>query len=195
MKKAFSAMLSRDSVLTIPNLLTVVRLLLIGPIVWAFAGLGDGTLAAVLLTVSGATDVIDGWIARHFRMISPLGKALDPLADKLTQFAVLICLATRYPVMRLPLVLLVIKEVTSGLMGLMVFRATGEVRGADWHGKVVTCLLYALMIAHILWKDMPAGLSNTLTGLCMGMMALSFALYVRRHIRAIRDGKSASEAQ
>ena len=189
MKHEISGIVSRDTVLTIPNLLTLIRLLLIGPIVWSFVALGRGDVTAILLTVSGATDVVDGWIARHFHMISPLGTALDPLADKMTQFAVLICLATRYPVMRLPLVMLVIKEAATGLMGLMVFRLTGDVLGAEWHGKLVTCLLYAMMIAHILWQEMPVALSNSLTGLCMAMMAVSFALYARRNIRAIQGGK------
>ena len=189
MKEKLSAVINRESVLTIPNLLTLVRLMLIGPIVWAFVGLRDMRLTAVLLTLSGATDVLDGWIARHFHMISPLGRALDPVADKLTQFAVFICLATRYPVMRLPLILLVIKEVSTGLMGFMAFHDTGEVLGAEWHGKLVTCLLYALMIAHLLWQEMPASASNILTGLCMAAMTLSFALYARRNIRAIQGGK------
>lgn len=190
MKQDLSAVVNKESVLTIPNLLTLMRLLLIGPIVWSLAVLKSSALTAILLTLSGATDVIDGWIARHFHMISPLGKALDPVADKLTQFAVLICLGTRYRAMRLPLILLVMKEASTGLMGWMAFRRTGEVPGAEWHGKLVTCLLYALMIAHILWQEMPASLSNILIGLCMTMMVLSFALYARRNIMAIQGGKN-----
>lgn len=189
MKQEISTVINRESVLTIPNLLTLIRLLLIGPIVWAFAGLHNSALMAVLLTISGITDVVDGWIARRFNMVSAFGRAVDPLADKLTQFAVLLCLATRYRVMRLPLAMLILKEATSGLMGWMVFRRTGEVFGAQWHGKLVTCLLYALMIAHILWQEMPAYLSNTLTSLCMAVMALSFTLYARRNILAIQGGK------
>ena len=189
MKQEISSVINRESVLTIPNLLTLIRLILIGPIVWAFAVLHNSALMAVLLTVSGVTDIVDGWIARHFNMVSDFGKAVDPVADKLTQFAVLICLATHYRVMRLPLAMLVIKEVASGLMGWMVFRHTGDVLGAQWHGKLVTCLLYALMIAHILWQEMPVWMSNTLTSLCVAMMALSFTLYAQRNIRAIQGGK------
>ena len=189
MKQEISNVVNRENVLTIPNLLTLIRLLLIGPIVWAFAGLRNSAVTAVLLTVSGVTDIVDGWIARHFNMVSDFGKAVDPVADKLTQLAVLICLATRYRVMRLPLAMLVIKEAASGLMGWMVFKHTGDVLGAQWHGKLVTCLLYALMIAHILWQEMPVYLSNILTSLCVVMMAVSFALYARRNIRAIQGGK------
>lgn len=188
-KREISAVLSRENVLTLPNLLSLLRLLLIGPMIWAFVGLKNSGLTAILLTISGATDVVDGWIARRFHMISPVGKALDPIADKLTQLCLLICLATRYPVMRLPLALLVVKELTSGVMGTMAFLRTGEVLGAQWHGKLVTCMLYALMIAHILWQEMPASLSNTLTALCMAMMAVSFMLYARRNLHAIQGGK------
>ncbi len=50
-----------------------------------------------MLLLSGVTDLADGFIARHFHMISDLGKVLDPVADKLTQAAVLFCLITRFP--------------------------------------------------------------------------------------------------
>lgn len=189
MKQTLSVIFSKKSVLTIPNLMSLVRLILIVPIVWSLVEAEQPRLTAALLLFSGATDVADGWVARHFQMISPLGKALDPIADKLTQFSVLVCLALRVPTLWLPLVLLMIKEVVSGLMSLRAIGRTGEVQGAEWHGKVVTCLIYTLMFAHILWKDMPGTLSNILIGLCVAMMVASFALYARRNIRILRGGK------
>ena len=78
-------------ILTVPNLLSFFRILLIPVIIclyfkeqywWAFG----------LLVLSGATDVVDGWIARTFHVVSDFGKAIDPVADKLTQIALLLCL-------------------------------------------------------------------------------------------------------
>ena len=100
---------SRKDILTIPNLLSLLRLMMIPLFVWLYLHGHDGWTAAVLL-LSGATDVVDGYIARHYNQVSDFGKAFDPVADKLTQAAMLLCLTTRHPAMLVPLILLVIKE-------------------------------------------------------------------------------------
>jgi cardiolipin synthase (CMP-forming) len=69
-------------VLTIPNVMSVVRLLCAPLFLWLYFGPDDRTAALVLLAVLGATDWVDGWIARRFDQGSPLGKVLDPVADR-----------------------------------------------------------------------------------------------------------------
>ncbi len=91
---------SKDQVLTIPNLLNVIRLVLIPLIVWLYVGKQAYSAAVIVILISGATDIIDGAIARRFHMVSDLGKILDPVADKLTQAAVILCLAVKYRCMR-----------------------------------------------------------------------------------------------
>ena len=102
----------------------------------------DGLAAGILLGVSALTDVIDGFIARRFNMISNFGKALDPVADKMTQGVVLICLLTRFPYLAVVVALLIIKEVTTGAVNLHIAKKTGIVNGAEWHGKLTTVVLY-----------------------------------------------------
>lgn len=177
---------SRKDVLTIPNLLSLLRLMMIPLFVWLYLNGHDGWTAVVLL-LSGATDAVDGYIARRFDQVSDFGKAFDPVADKLTQAAMLLCLTTRHPAMLLPLILLVIKEVFSAVFGIIVIRRTGEVKGAEWHGKVATMLLYGMMILHVLWKDIPAWVSNTFNVGCVAMMLLSLVLYARRNWKTIRS--------
>ena len=87
---------NKDQVLTIPNLLSVIRLALIPLIVWLYVGKQAYSAAVIVILISGATDIIDGAIARRFHMVSDLGKILDPIADKLTQGAVILCLAVKY---------------------------------------------------------------------------------------------------
>jgi len=164
-------------VFTIPNILSMVRIALIPLIVWLYHFKDDPRAAAVVVIASGVTDVVDGFIARKFNMISDLGKALDPVADKLTQTAMLICLLFRFPLMWLPLSLLVIKEFVSGIWRLLIIRRTKEVRGAKWHGKVATVLLYGTMLLHILWPAMSGTCSSVSIILCTLMMLLSFLLY------------------
>ena len=93
--------------------------------------------------LSGLTDLADGYIARRFHRISNLGKILDPVADKLTQAAMLICLFTRFPHVLLLIVIMAGKELYMVVSGCLVIQKTGKVHGADWHGKIVTFLLYA----------------------------------------------------
>ena len=86
----------KNQILTIPNLLSVVRLALIPVIVWLYSVEKNYYGAIGVIALSAATDIVDGWIARHFNMVSDFGKALDPLADKLTQAALLLCLLSKY---------------------------------------------------------------------------------------------------
>ena len=177
---------SRKDILTIPNLLSLLRLMMIPLFVWLYLHGHDGWTAAVLI-LSGATDVVDGYIARHYNQVSDFGKAFDPVADKLTQAAMLLCLTTRHPAMLVPLILLVIKEIFAAVFGIIVIRRTGEIKGAEWHGKAATMLLYGMMILHVLWKDIPVWVSNTFNIGCVAMMLLSLVLYARRNWQAIRS--------
>ena len=87
--------MSQKKIITIPNILSFFRLCLIPVIIWLYTVEKNDAAAGAVLILSGATDVADGFIARHFHMISDLGKVLDPIADKLTQAAMLFSLCTR----------------------------------------------------------------------------------------------------
>lgn len=75
-----------DRILTVPNVITVVRLALLPVFLWLLFGLDDRASAAWLLAALGITDFLDGYIARHFHQVSDLGKVLDPVADRLLLF-------------------------------------------------------------------------------------------------------------
>lgn len=93
----------------VPNILTLVRFILIAPIVIAIAN-EEFILAVVILTISGITDVLDGWIARKFNFITDFGKLMDPFADKATQIAILVTLAIKGIIPFWILAVVVIKE-------------------------------------------------------------------------------------
>ena len=177
--------MKNNKILTIPNLLSLFRLIMIPQLMWLYMEKQDYIATAVLLVISGITDVLDGMIARKFDMTSDLGKAFDPVADKLTQVAMLYCVGTTFPEIRVLLIMLVVKEVITGVMSLYSIKKTGKVQGAEWHGKVVTVLLYVLIADRMV----PGLLSAALTISCIGMMILSMILYFRRNWNAIKDGK------
>lgn len=178
-------------IITIPNILSLFRICLIPVFVWLYCVKEDYVMTAAVLLLSGLTDTIDGFVARHFHMISNLGKALDPVADKLTQAAMLFCLLLKFPLMVVPFVLLICKEMFMGITGLLVIRKTGTVYGANWHGKVATFLLYAMMILHVVWYEIPEIVSNVSIAVCIFAMALSLVLYGIRNIKLLLKSPSA----
>lgn len=179
-------------IFTIPNVLTMMRLVLIPFFVWQYL-IGNYVAATIIVVVSGFTDVIDGFIARKFNMVSALGKALDPVADKLTQICVMLCLVRSFPKIWFPLSLLVIKEFVSGILGLMIVTRTGTTYSAEWHGKSATVSIYAMTVLHIIWVDIPAWVSLVSIIVTVSLMALSFVLYAIRNVRTLRGLKREDE--
>ena len=175
----------QKKILTIPNLLSFLRILMIPPLVWLYCEKEDYFGTLVLLTVSGLTDIVDGIIARKFNMISDFGKAFDPVADKLTQAVMLFCLTRRFELMLVPLLLLVVKETIAAITGILSIKKSGEVLGALWHGKAATVMLYIIMAVHIIWFDLPDYVSYLLILLCSAMMIVSAVLYSIRNIKVI----------
>ena len=179
-------MVKKQQILTVPNLLSFFRLLLIPVIVWLYCTKQAYGMALAVLILSGLTDVADGIIARKFDLVSDFGKVLDPIADKLNQIATMGCLISRFHHMLLPLGILVVKEVFTGIMGLYAVKKSGEVKGADWHGKLCTVLLYGAIGLHMLWSSIPIILSKLLMGLCVAVMCLSGILYWYRNFKQIK---------
>ena len=184
---------TENKIVTIPNLLSLFRLILIPVIIWLYWFRKDYFPAGVLLIISGLTDLADGYIARHFNAVSNIGKILDPIADKLTQAAMLFCLVTRFPLMAAPFGFLVIKEVFIGTTGLLMIRKTGKVVGADFHGKVATTLLYAMMILHIFWIDIPSAVSAVSILICLVSMAFTLLTYGSRNMRVLQGQEKLDE--
>lgn len=186
--KSEGALEKERRIFTIPNCLSFFRLALVPVFIWAYVVRRNDLMTILLLALSGVTDILDGQIARRFDMVSDLGKMLDPVADKVTQGAMLICLLTRFPLMALPLGLLAVKEVFTGITNLIIIRRTGRVEGAALHGKVATVLLDALVLSHLVFGDMPRPLSMALI-ICTSIAILySFAAYARRNIAELRKG-------
>lgn len=128
----------KEQILTIPNLFSLVRLLLIPLILWLYIAKAEYVLAVVVIGLSGATDILDGYIARHYDMVSDLGKIIDPIADKLTQFAMILCLFNRYHAIRYLLALFIVKELIMAFCGWLAIRKKDSVNSAQWFGKATT---------------------------------------------------------
>ena len=175
--------MKKRQLFNLPNLLSLLRLAMIPLLLWLYLEKEAYLWTAAVLVLSGATDVADGIIARKYGLTTDLGKVLDPIADKLTQATMLWCLGTTFPEIRILLAVLVVKEVLTGIMSLISIRKTGRVDGAQWHGKLTTVLLYAMIIDRIV----PWLISVLLTLACAGMMVVSAVLYWKRNRENIRE--------
>ena len=173
-----------------PNILSFFRLCLIPIIVWLYCFKKDYLWTAIVLLISGFTDITDGFIARKFNMISDFGKAFDPVADKLTQIAMMFCLVTRFPLMLIPFAILVAKESLAAIMNMLTLKKAGFVVAAVWHGKLNTVMLYSTIFIHIVWFNIPSVVSNVFIAVCVAVMLISSALYTKSDIKAIKEQKT-----
>ncbi len=184
--------LTKDQILTIPNILSFFRLALIPVIVTLFL-IDEREWTTFVILFSGFTDIVDGFIARRFNMTSDFGKAIDPLADKLTQIAVLVCLALEKPLIILPIAVMIIKEIGAFVLRLIIYKKTEAVSSAKWHGKLNTVLLHAIILIHVIWIDIPITVSNICIFLTTGMMILSCVLYSMEGAAALIATKKKNE--
>ena len=147
----------KKEIFTIPNLLSFFRLILIPVYMGIYLKAQetkDYILAGTILAISCTTDMVDGKIARKFNMITTFGKFLDPLADKLTQFSLLLCLAICHPVLWAVFSLFVLKELFQLFAGVLVAKRGYILKGALISGKVCTTVLFVSLVAMVLFHRM-----------------------------------------
>lgn len=147
----------KKEIFTIPNLLSLFRLLLIPVYMLVYLNAqtaSDYYWAAAILAVSCLTDMIDGKVARQFNMISNVGKLLDPIADKATQFALIVCLAVRYPVINYLIVLFLIKESFMLIACICAFKYGKMLDGALLSGKICTTVLFISLILLVMFPNL-----------------------------------------
>ena len=167
----------KKDIFTIPNLLSLFRLLLI-PVYTIMYLKEEYVLAGAILAVSCLTDMIDGKIARHFNMISTVGKILDPLADKATQFALILCLAMKHPVLWCLVGLFVVKESFQLIAGGINLRRGKMLKGALLSGKICTTILFISLIVMVLFPGLNSTVINILAVIDAVFMIIAFIDYV-----------------
>ena len=132
----------------IPNILTILRFIFI-PIILYFIFTGNYILGIVFFTISGITDVLDGFIARKFNLVSNFGKLMDPLADKLTQIATLTSLVITDIIPIWILIIVLAKEFIM-IVGASFLYGKDVVVYSKWYGKLATVLFYLAIVCSLL---------------------------------------------
>ncbi|MBR3255969.1 MAG: CDP-alcohol phosphatidyltransferase family protein [Clostridia bacterium] len=135
----------------VPNILTIIRFLLI-PFIVFFIFQEKYIMAFVFFTLSGITDVADGFIARKFNFITNFGKLMDPLADKLTQISTLGSLAIVGIIPIWILIIVLIKEFIM-IVGASFLYGKDVVVYSKWYGKLATVLFYFAIVLSLIFRE------------------------------------------
>ena len=176
----------KKEIFTIPNLLSLFRLLLIPVYVVIYLNAQDTAdyyIAGGILAVSCLTDLVDGQIARRFNMVTNLGKVLDPLADKLTQFALILCLLTKYKYLWFVVALFFIKELFQLIAGgCRLLRKGMMLKGALLSGKISTTVLFISLIVMVLFHNLPETVANIIIIVDAVFLSVAFVDYLITYI-------------
>lgn len=172
--------LNSKEIFTFANLLSFLRIVLIVPFVIFFLQ-KNYVLAAAALILSGISDALDGFVARTFNQVTQLGKILDPIADKLTLFAIMVCMVILTPVVMPVMIVLIVKDVLMLIGGSQLIKRKITPPAAKWYGKAGTfmfyvsvCLIVFLKAAFNYENDI---LSIVLLSLTTAMMLFALVRY------------------
>ncbi len=183
---------------TIPNILTYLRIILIIPFVYLFLS-EKYILSAICIAVSGLTDCFDGMIARKFNQVTSLGKILDPIADKATLFAVVICMVIYVPAVLPVLVVLLLKDIIMLLGGIDLINKGITPPAAKWYGKVGTIVFYfsVLLIVALkaFFKIENSIIDFSLLGITAVVMLYALFSYGKIYFQLIKEYRNNKNTQ
>ncbi len=136
--------------MNIPNMLTILRIILVPIYLYLFYTTGENHVlyAGIVFIMAGISDILDGYIARKYDLTSDIGAALDPLADKLMAFAVLISFTTSKLIPSWILKIIGLKEVIMITGGFILYLFKGnQVLPANKFGKIATVSFYTAILS------------------------------------------------
>lgn len=165
----------KNDLLTVPNFLSVIRIILIWPFVVSVVR-NEYVWAGIILAVSGLSDLFDGITARKFNQVTRLGKMLDPAADKLTLMAVMICVGIKFPKIYPFMILLISKEVIMLIASVFLLGRKKTPTSAKWFGKAATVAFYISVLVIIGLKAM-FGIDNETVDITLMVITAGFMLY------------------
>ena len=174
--------------MNIPNLLSLFRLVLV-PVfaVVFFQPLPYARpLAVGIYALAFLTDVADGYIARRFNMVTRLGRILDPLADKLMTFTVIVCITAAGIIPLWAVVIFFCKEVCMGLGAMSMLGKTDDVIPSNWLGKVSTFVFFVVCAALVLFPAIPKFWATVMIYVALALTVAAFLNYLRQYLTMVR---------
>lgn len=170
--------------MNIPNALSIFRLLLIPVFITVFFSDSQYAYyyAALVYAIAALTDVLDGIIARRFGLITRLGRLLDPLADKLMAFTVLVCIFIDGIAPTWAVIVFFCKEALMGIGALVLFRKTSDVMPSDKWGKGATACFFVVCLILMLFRGISPTVANIMLALPLLMSVIALFHYYKLYI-------------
>jgi len=191
--KVGRVLIKKEDWLTIPNILSYVRIAMIPLYIYLYVSAETAEQyykAAGILVLSGITDSLDGIIARKTGQITDLGKALDPLADKLTQIAVVGAMFVERPYILPLLVLFIGKELYLLISNVLLFKKDIFMDGAMWFGKLATAFFYISMLALVALPRLGKSTSLLIINVNIILQLVALLGYSRWFLKKFRSEKN-----
>ena len=176
------SLIKKEDWFTIPNILSYLRIAMIPLYIYLYIGAETTEQyyrAAGVLVLSGITDSLDGIIARKTGQITNLGKALDPLADKLTQIAVVGAMLVNRPYILPLLILFIVKELYLLISNVLLFKKDIFMDGAMWFGKLATAFFYISMLVLVALPHLSQHVSILIININIVLQIVAFLGYGR----------------
>lgn len=184
----------KEDLFTTPNILSYIRILLVPLFVYIFLNKWYWQ-SALVVVVAAVTDVIDGYIARKFNLITDWGKFIDPVADKLMQFAMLVVTILKAPFVLILVIAFVLKESILLIVGLYIYHKGNNLNGAMWCGKLCTVVMDISMLILIACPEsfITDALTDTIIVVVMAFMLLSFVVYLNAYKKLYASMKAEND--
>ncbi|MCI9093416.1 MAG: CDP-alcohol phosphatidyltransferase family protein [Coprobacillus sp.] len=174
-------MFTKKEVFSIPNLMCYFRILLVPIFVYVYftAETGQGhLLSAFILLLSSISDFLDGYIARKYNMVTELGKLIDPVADKLTQFVVACVLMYTYPAYSFLVAIIVLKDGMLLFVGWYIYRKKAKhLAQAEMPGKIATAVFFVVSILLIAFNIPHTVIASIMIYTTLVLMILAMIYY------------------
>ncbi len=181
--------------MTVPNIITIIRIILVPVFCILYFTPGLRWAAFTVLVVSGISDVLDGIIARKFNQVSRLGKVLDPVADKLFQLSTVICITIDHLEIWWMLALMIAKELFMLIGGTIFYHKTHAVIASEWYGQLTSVLLFSTFVItfFLYFMNAPRPLSiiiiSVFAAVTMVFMIISAVSYTRMAVAINNEHK------
>lgn len=178
--------------MNVPNTLSLLRLAMVPVFAVVFFQPTPQARywAALVYALAFITDIADGYIARRFNQITRLGRILDPLADKLMTFTVIICIASARIIPTWAVAVFFVKETAMGLGAMSMLHKIDDVMPSNWLGKVSTGVFFVVCAALVLFPAIPHKWATAMISIALVLTILAFLYYLWLYLSVIGKKKT-----
>ena len=174
----------------LPNIISVFRIILVPVFVVAYVvDTNDVKYSAIIIyAVAGLSDFLDGFLARRLDAQSSLGKLLDPLADKLMTFTVIICITVSKPILLWAVIVFFLKEICMGIGGLVIHKvAHVELPPSNMIGKISTAVFFLACGALLIFSNISDEIASIIIAFAIGLALIALAVYVHTYVKVMKS--------